>query len=127
MDPQGVLTAIGWGTTALVIAAMIAGVVLTRGSVRVMLACALMASLLNMAVTTLAPGQAIIADTSLMIAFTALTAALYVAQFGFLVAAAVIGARTVKAKDARIAALTDAPSATWSQPETSPDPHLLAE
>jgi len=44
-----------------------------------------------------------------------------------LVGAAVVGARTIRAKDAALAALTDEPTDTWRQPESSPDPRLLAD
>ena len=44
-----------------------------------------------------------------------------------LVGAAVVGARAIRAKDAALAALVDETPETWRQPETSPDPRLLAD
>jgi hypothetical protein len=44
-----------------------------------------------------------------------------------LVAAAIVGALTIRAKDAAIAALVDKATPTWQQPKNSPDPKLLAD
>ena len=52
---------------------------------------------------------------------------LSVGEVLLLVGAAVVGARTIRSKDAALAALVDEPADTWRQPESSPDPRLLAD
>jgi hypothetical protein len=52
---------------------------------------------------------------------------LSVGEVLLLVGAAVIGARTIRSKNEALAALVDEPTDTWRQPESSPDPRLLAD
>ena len=68
-----------------------------------------------------------VANETTAFAYSLVQMLLSVGEPLLLVGATVVGARTIRSKDAALAALTDEPTATWRQPESSPDPRLLAD
>jgi hypothetical protein len=113
-----------WGFLALSAGAMGVGALLTRGRVRLLIVVALVIFLVQLTGSWL-PLSATLATQ--IIVYSVARGLLTVGMTGALVAAAVIGARESRTKDARIAALTEETPETWAQPETSPDPRLLAD
>jgi lipoprotein signal peptidase len=117
-----------YGSLALVLAAMVVGVVLTKGTVRTLMAAALAAEVVRIAlnITVLAPAYSSDQGAAFY-AFSLVQVLLAIAPTLLVVAAAVVGARKSAAKDATISALTDPTTDTWRQPENSPDPKLFVE
>ena len=127
MPSQLVYMAMNYGSMALVLAAIVVGVVLTKGTVRTLLAVALVAEVLGFAMATTLPALIYSSGEMAVFAYSAVQTVLAVATPLLLVAAVLVGARAVKAKDVAIAALVDTPPETWRQPESSPDPKLFVE
>ena len=101
--------------------------VLTRGAVRKLLGAALVVNILSFLLSGVFPGWIVVTSEVTAFAYGVVQWLLAVAEPLLLVAAAIVGATTIRAKDATIAALVDKPQDTWTQPETSPDPRLLAD
>ena len=119
---------LNYGSLALVLAAMGLGVVLTKGTVRILLAAALGVEVLRIAVNLTVPVPVYASDQgAILYAFSLVQVVLAIAPTLLVVAAAVVGARRSAAKDATIASLTDPTTDTWRQPENSPDPKLFVE
>ena len=117
--------ALNWGFRALSAGAMGVGILMTRGRVRLLLTVALGLFLLELVLHLLPVGDA---SQAAMIAFSVVQGVLNVALTATFVAAAVVGVREVRAKDAKIAELSSEQTHdTWAQPEGSPDPRLLAD
>ena len=120
---------LNYGSLALVLAAMVAGVVLTKGTARTLLGAALAVEVVHGAVAFMGPAfvDSNTQGGDAFFSFSLFQTLLAIAPTLLVVAAAVVGARRIAAKDAVIAALTDPPTGTWAQPERSPDPRLLAD
>jgi hypothetical protein len=127
MPSQILYEFMNYGSLALVVAAIAVGVVLTKTAVRKLLAAALVVTVLRFVPSTIFPGWLDIANEATAFAYSLVQTLLSVGEVVLLVGAAVVGARTIRAKDAALAALTDEPTDTWRQPESSPDPRLLAD
>jgi hypothetical protein len=127
MGNQILYDLLNWGSAALVVAAIVAGVVLTNGTVRTLLAAALLLEVLGQTAHWLVPSSIYFAGDTAVFAYSLAQTILSIAPVVVLVIAAVVGVRQVAAKDAALAALTDVTPETWRQPETSPDPRLLAD
>lgn len=129
MPDQLAYILLNYGSVALVLAAMVAGVVLTKGTVRTLLAAALAVEAVRVAVSFTGPAF-VDSNTQGGIAFfsfSLLQTLLAIAPTLLVVAAAVVSARRIAAKDTAIAALTDPTTDTWRQPENSPDPTIFVE
>jgi hypothetical protein len=126
MPSQFLYVAMNYGSMALVLAAMVVGVLLTKGTVRTLLAVALAVEVARFASVTI-PASAFSSGDAPAFLYSLLQMLLTVATPLLLVAAAIVGARTVKAKDAAIAELVDKSTPTWQQPKHSPDPKLFVE
>jgi hypothetical protein len=118
---------INYGSIVLVVGAVVVGVVMTRGAVRKLLVAALVVTVLRFLLTYVLPPWLDVAKGAGAFAYGVAEWLLYVAQPLLFVAAAIVGATAIRGKDAAIAALVDEPTETWRQPETSPDPRLLAD
>jgi hypothetical protein len=116
-----------YGSIVLVVGAVVVGVVMTRGAVRKLLVAALVVTVLRFLLTYVLPPWLDVAKAAGAFAYGVVEWLLYVAQPLLFVAAAIVGATAIRAKDTAIAALVDQPTDTWRQPETSPDPRLLAD
>ena len=127
MPSQILYEFMNYGSLALVVAAIVVGVVLTKAAVRKLLVAALIVTVLRFVLSTNFPGWLDIANEATAFAYSLVQMLLSVGEVLLLVGAAVVGARTIRSKDAALAALTDEPTATWRQPENSPDPKLLAD
>ena len=119
------IAALNWGYLVLSAGALGVGIWLTRGRVRLLLGVALGLFMLQLLLHVVPVDNG--SDAS-MIAFSVVQGLLNLGLTGMFVAAAVVGVREVRAKEATIAELTsDETRETWAQPETSPDPRLLAD
>jgi len=127
MGSQILYDLLNWGSAALVVAAIVAGVVLTNGTIRTLLAAALLLEILGLTAGWLIPSFIYFAGDMAVFAYSLAQTILNIAPVVLLVTAAVLGVRRVAAKDAALAALIDEPTDTWRQPESSPDPRLLAD
>jgi len=127
MPNQILYEVMNYGSIALVVAAIVVGVVLTKAAVRKLLAAALIVTVLRFLLSTIFPGWLDTANEANAFVYGLVQMVLSVGEVVLPVAAAVVGARTIRAKDTAIAALVDQPTDTWRQPETSPDPRLLAD
>jgi hypothetical protein len=127
MPSQLLYMILNYGSMALVVAAMVVGVVLTKGTVRTLIAAALAAQAVGFASTLTLPAMVYAGGDAAFLAYSVIQTLLNVAPVVLLVAAAVVGVRNIAVKEAAIAALVDRPAETWTQPETSPDPRLLAD
>jgi hypothetical protein len=127
MPTQILYELMNWGSMALVLGAIVVGVVLTKAAVRKLLVAALIVTVLRFVLSTNFPGWLDIANEATAFAYSLVQMLLSVGEVLLLVGAAVVGARTIRSKDAALAALVDEPTDTWRQPETSPDPRLLAD
>jgi len=126
MPSQILYELMNWGSMALVLAAIVVGVVLTKAAVRKLLTAALVVTALRF-LLNIFPTWIDVANETTAFAYSLVQMLLSVGEVLLLVGAAVVGARTIRSKDAALAALTDEPTATWRQPESSPDPRLLAD
>jgi hypothetical protein len=127
MPSQFLYVLMNYGSMALVVVAMGVGVVVTKGAVRALLAAALCVEVVRMALTLTNPPFIYSGGEVAVFAYSLVQMLMSVAPVVLLVAAAIVGARTVAAKEAAISALTDTTTDTWRQPEASPDPRLLAD
>lgn len=127
MPSQFLYMLLSYGSSALIVAAMVVGVVLTKGTVRTWLACAVAVEALRFFLALTVPGFIYALGETATFAYTAVSTLLGIAPVILLVGAAIAGARRIAAKDAVISALTDSTTETWQQPENSPDPKLLAD
>ncbi len=127
MPTQILYELMNYGSIVLVVAAIVVGMVLTRGAVRKLLGAALVVNILSFLLSGVFPGWIVVTSEVTAFAYGVVQWLLAVAEPLLLVAAAIVGATTIRAKDATIAALVDKPQDTWTQPETSPDPRLLAD
>ena len=125
MAGQFLYMAMSYGSMALVLAAIVVGVALTRGTIRKLLGAALVVTALGFLLGVDVPGRPQPPDERTTMAYGSLQWLLSVAEVVLLVAATVVGARSIRAKDAAIAALVDKSTPTWQQPKNSPDPGLL--
>ena len=126
MPTQILYELMNWGSMALVLAAIVVGVVLTKAAVRKLLTAALVVTVLRF-LLNIFPTWIDVANETTAFAYSLVQSLLSVGEVLLLVGAAVVGARTIRSKDGALAALTDEPTATWRQPESSPDPRLLAD
>jgi len=127
MPSQILYEVMNYASLALVVAAIVVGVVLTKAAVRKLLAAALLVTVLRFVLSTIFPGWLDVANEATAFAYGLAQTLLSVGEVVLLVGAAVVGARTIRSKDAALAALVDEPADTWRQPESSPDPRLLAD
>ena len=127
MPTQILYELMNYGSIVLVVAAIVVGMVMTRGAVRRLLGAAVVVTILRSALSGVFPGWINVTSEVTAFAYGAVQWLLAVAEPLLLVAAAVVGATTIRAKDAAIAALVDTPKDTWTQPEASPDPRLVAD
>jgi hypothetical protein len=127
MPSQLLYVLLNYGSMALVVAAMVVGVVLTKGTVRTLLAAALGVEVVRIALGFSNPTFIFAGGEVAVFAYSVLQMLLSVAPVLLLVVSAIVGARKLAAKEATISALTDTTTDTWRQPETSPDPRLLAD
>jgi hypothetical protein len=127
MPSQVLYELMSYGSMALVVAAMVVGIVLTNGAVRTLLAAALALEVVRFLANLTVPAFIYSSGDAAVFVWSFVQMVMSVGSALLLVAAAVVGARKVAAKDATIAALVDKPKDTWTQPETSPDPRLLAD
>ena len=117
-----------YGSLALVLAAMVVGVVMTKGTVRTLLAAALAVEVVRIALNLVVPAFLYSsAQGGAFYAYSLVQVLLAIAPTLLVVAAVVVGARKSAAKDAALSALTDPTTDTWRQPENSPDPKLFVE
>jgi hypothetical protein len=126
MATQILYELMNWGSMALVLAAIVVGVVLTKAAVRKLLTAALVVTALRV-LLNIFPTWIDVANETTVFAYSLVQMLLSVGEVLLLVGAAVVGARTIRSKDAALAALVDEPADTWCQPESSPDPRLLAD
>jgi hypothetical protein len=126
MATQILYELMNWGSMALVLAAIVVGVVLTKAAVRKLLTAALVVTALRV-LLNIFPTWIDVANETTAFAYSLVQMVLSVGEVLLLVGAAVVGARTIRSKDAALAALVDEPADTWRQPESSPDPRLLAD
>lgn len=115
---------LNWGFLLLSVGAIVVGMVLTRGAIRTWLGVALALFLVQMVIGRL--GGFVITQSS-MVVYSAVQGLVALGQTGALVAAAVVGARQHAAAQAALAAQNDEVPQTWTQPQGSPDPRLLAD
>jgi hypothetical protein len=127
MPSQILYESMNYGSLALVVAAIVVGAVLTKAAVRKLMVAAVIVTVLRFVLGTVFPGWLDVANEAAAFAYGLVQTLLSVAEVLLLVGAAVVGARTIRTKDAAIAALVDEPTDTWRQPESSPDSRLLAD
>ena len=127
MPSQILYQLMSYGSMGLVVAAMVVGIVLTKGGVRTLLAAALALEVVRFVANLTVPAFIYAGGEAAQFVWSFVEMVMSVGSALLLIAAAVVGARRVAAKDATIAALVDKPKDTWAQPETSPDPRLLAD
>jgi hypothetical membrane protein len=127
MPTQFMYELMNYGSIVLVVAAIIVGMVMTRGAVRKLLGAALVVTILRFVLSGVFPGWIDVTNEVTAFAYGVTQWLLAVAEPLLLVTAAIVAARTIKVKNAALAALVDTPKDTWAQPETSPDPRLLAD
>jgi|SRR5664280_296858 len=127
MGSQILYAFIDYGSIVLVVGAIVLGVLMTRGAVRKLLVAALVVTVVRFLLNYAIPTSIDVPTKVGVFAYGVVEWLLYVAQPLLLAGAAVVGARAIRAKDAAIAALVDEPTDTWRQPESSPDPRLLAD
>jgi hypothetical protein len=127
MPSQFLYVLMNYGSMALVVVAMGVGVVLTKGTVRALLTAALCVEIVRMALALTNPPFIYSGGEVAVFTYSLVQMLMSVAPVVLLVAAAIVGARKVAAKEAEISALTDTTTDTWRQPEASPDPRLLAD
>ncbi len=125
MPSQLLYEIMNYGSLVLILAALVVGAVLTRAAVRRLLVAALVVTVLRSALSTTFPGWLDVASEAAAFAYGLVQTLLSVGEVVLLVGAAVVGARTIRARDAEIAALVDKSTPTWQQPKSSPDPKLL--
>ena len=118
------IVVLNWVFLAASAGAIGVGIWLTRGRVRLLLMVALGVFLLQLVVGRVA---GVDGSEAAMIASSAVQGLLALGLTGTFVAAAVTGVREMRAKDDALAALTEETPDTWSQPQGSPDPRLLAD
>ncbi len=116
-----------YGSLVLIVGAIAVGAVLTQEAVRKLLVAALIVTVLRFLLSMVFPGWLHIANEATAFAYGLVQTLLSVGEVVLLVGAAVVGARTIRTKDAALAALADEPTDAWRQPEGSPDPRLLAD
>ena len=116
-----------YGSIALVVAAIVVGVVRTAGTVRKLLVAALVVTVVRFLLAGVVVPRADVTNEGVAFMYGVVEWLLFVAEPLLLVGAVVVAARTIKTKDAAIAAMVDQPTETWAQPEASPDPRLLAD
>ena len=126
MPSQILYELMNWGSMALVLATIVVGVVLTKAAVRKLLTAALVVTALRF-LLNIFPTWFDVANDTTALAYSLVQTVLSVGEVLLPVAAAIVGARTVRSKDTALAALVDEPTDTWRQPESSPDPRLLAD
>jgi len=127
MPSQILYLLMNYGSMTLVMAAMVVGIVLTKGTVRTLVATALAVDVVRFGMSLTVPGFVYSLGEMAILAYTLLQMVLSVGSAILLIAAAVVGARQLAHKDAVISALTDPQRETWTQPESSPDPRLLPD
>ena len=127
MGSQILYEFMNYGSLALVVAAIVVGVVLTKAAVRKLLVAALIVTVLRFVLSTNFPGWFDTANEATAFAYSLVQMLLSVGELLLLVGATVVGARAIRSKDEALAALVDEPTDTWRQPESSPDPRLLAD
>jgi hypothetical membrane protein len=116
-----------YGSIVLVVAAIVVGMVMTRGAVRKLLGAALVVTILRFVLSGVFPGWIDVTSEVAAFAYGVVQWLLTVAEPLLLVTATIVGAHTIQVKNAALAALVDTPKDTWAQPETSPDPRLVAD
>ena len=127
MPSQFLYQLMSYGSIAVVVAAIVVGAIVTTGAVRKLLIAAVVVTLVRFLLNYTLPPLMGVANEATAFAYGLVQTLLSVGEVLLLVGAAVVGARTLKAKDAAIAAMVDPPTETWRQPENSPDPRLLAD
>jgi hypothetical protein len=127
MPSQTLYELMNYGSMVLIVAVVVVGIVLTRAAIRTLLAAALVVTVVRFLLSTIFPGWLDVANEGTAFAYSFVQTVLVVGEAFLFVAAAVAGARTIRAKDAAIAALVDKATPTWQQPKHSPDPTLLSD
>jgi hypothetical membrane protein len=127
MPTQILYELMNYGSIVLVVAAIVVGMVMTRGAVRKLLGAALVVTILRFVLSGVFPGWIDVTSEVAAFAYGVVQWLLTVAEPLLLVTATIVGAHTIKVKNAALAALVDTPKDTWAQPETSPDPRLVAD
>jgi hypothetical protein len=113
MPNQLLYAFIDYGSVVLVVGAIVVGVVMTRGAVRKLLVAALVVTVVRFLLNYAIPTSIDVAKDVGVFAYGVVEWLLYVAQPLLLVAAAIVGATAIRAKDTAIAALVDQPTDTW--------------